>query len=227
MKDINIRHLDMGRRVRDFVDANAGEFPVGSRAAELIVAIKTAVTKMETAGAKQDAARVAGKQATDQKDALRSSILGGMRPINRTARGMEKLFPGIGAQFAMPRGGGDQPVLNRVQAFIAGGEEFAAEFAKRGVAAAAFTELGAGMTAMTDAIQAQNVALAAETQATAEVNAGQAQLKDAVRELSPIVMNTFAKDAGKLAAWKSASHVERAPKKKKTPTPPPPPPPVK
>jgi hypothetical protein len=80
---------------------------------------------------------------------------------------------------------------------------------------------------MLSSIEAQNVALAAETEATADVSAGQAQLKDAVRELSPIVMNTFAQDAGKIASWKSASHVERAPKKKKAAQPPPPPPPAK
>jgi hypothetical protein len=227
MEDINIRHIDMGRRVNDFVEANAAEFPVGSRAAELIAIVRAAVTRMETAGAKQDAARVAGKQATDQKDAVRNVILGGMRPINSTARGMDKMFPGTGAKFAMPRSYGDQVVINRVLAFIEGGAALAGEFAKRGVTAAHFTALETGRTAMLSAIAAQNDALAAETEATAEVNAGQAQLKDAVRELSPIVMNTFAKDAGKLAAWKSACHVERAPKRKKTPTPPPTPPPVK
>jgi hypothetical protein len=33
-----------------------------------------------------------------------------------------------------------------------------------------------------------------------------------------IVKNKYANDPGKLAAWLSASHVEKAPKKKETPT---------
>ncbi len=39
-----------------------------------------------------------------------------------------------------------------------------------------------------------------------------------VRILDGIVMNKYANDPGKLAAWISASHVEKAPKKK-APTP--------
>ncbi len=40
-----------------------------------------------------------------------------------------------------------------------------------------------------------------------------------VRNLDGIVKNKYANDPGKLAAWISASHVEKAPKKKETPTP--------
>jgi hypothetical protein len=40
--------------------------------------------------------------------------------------------------------------------------------------------------------------------------------------LSPIIRNIFSNDAATLAAWKSASHVERAPKKAKKAAPPPP-----
>lgn len=39
-----------------------------------------------------------------------------------------------------------------------------------------------------------------------------------VRILDGIVKNRYANDAGKLAAWISASHVEKAPKKKTPPT---------
>jgi hypothetical protein len=226
MEDINIRHLDMGRRVRDFAGTNAAAFPAGTRASELIAVVSAAVAALEAVGAKQDAARVAGKQATDQKDAARAALLDRMRPINRTARGMEKLFPGIGAQFAMPRGGGDQPVLNRAQAFVAQATPIAVEFTKRGLPANFVSGLAAAINPMMSAIEAQNEALGEETAATAAVTAAQAQLKDAVRELSPIVSNVFHDDPARLAAWQSASRVERAPKKKKA-APPPPPPPVK
>jgi hypothetical protein len=39
-----------------------------------------------------------------------------------------------------------------------------------------------------------------------------------VRILDGIVRNVYANNPGKLAAWLSASHVEKAPKKKATPT---------
>lgn len=222
MEDINIRYLQMGRRVSDFAQVHAANFPANSRASELIAAINAAVTTMETQGAKQDAADIAGKQATDEKDAARAALLDRMRPINRTARGMEKLFPGIGAQFAMPRGGGVQPVINRAQAFIAAGTPIGAEFVKRGLPSNFLTELEAAIAPMMNASEAQNRALTEQTDATAAINDAQQQLMDAVRELSPIVRNTFQADAGAVAAWKSASRVERPPKKKKQAPPPPP-----
>lgn len=226
MQDTAIRHLNMGRRVADFADTHMAAFPAGSRAVTLINAIKAAVAAMETAGAKQDAADVAGKQATDQKYAARGALLGRMRPINQTARGMEKLFPGISAQFAMPRGSGDQTVINRAQAFIAGATPIAAEFTNRGLPANFLTELAAAIAPMMNATNLQNEALGSETAATAAVNAAQKQLKDAVREFSPIVRNSFPNDAATLAAWKSASHVERAPKKATQPQPQPTPTPA-
>lgn len=36
--------------------------------------------------------------------------------------------------------------------------------------------------------------------------------------IDDIVRNGYKNDVGKLAAWSSASHVEKAPKKKETPT---------
>jgi hypothetical protein len=41
----------------------------------------------------------------------------------------------------------------------------------------------------------------------------------AARILDGIVQNKYANNPGKLAAWLSASHVEKAPKKKDPPTP--------
>jgi hypothetical protein len=37
----------------------------------------------------------------------------------------------------------------------------------------------------------------------------------ALRKLDPIIRNKYANDPATLAAWTSASHIERAPKRKK------------
>jgi hypothetical protein len=55
--------------------------------------------------------------------------------------------------------------------------------------------------------------------ATAETASKLGQMNVAVRILDGIVKNRYANDPGKLAAWISASHVEKAPKKKEPPTP--------
>jgi hypothetical protein len=213
MEDSAVRYLDMGRRVAEFTRAYAASFPAGSHASTLIAKIVAAVELMETMGAKQENAERNGRDATDRKEAKKASLLGLMRPVNRTARGMKKLFPDIGNQFAMPRTYSDQSVINVARSYITSAPPLIAEFTKRGLAANFPDALAAGVTAVESAIDAQAEALGEQTAATAGVAAGQKQLTDALHEFDPLVRNTLGNDPQALAAWKSASHVERAPKK--------------
>lgn len=221
MKDVTLRHLDMGRRVTDFTDTHTASIPAGSRAAALVVTITEAVTELEIQGAKQDAAELDGRQATDQKDAALLNLANLMRPINRTARGMEKLRPGITARFRTPRGS-NQNYLNRARAYIEEATPMAADFTGRGLPADFLTTLEVAAVTLEETITRQNAALTAKTAATAALAAAQRKLTDAVREFSPIVINIFANDPAVLASWESARHVQRAPKKTK-PAPPTPP----
>lgn len=222
MNDTTLRHLNMGRRVVVFTETHAASFPAGSRGSQLITILEAVTTALETQGAKQDAADLDGQRATEEKNAALDALLDLMRPINQTARGMEKLFPGIGGRFKMPRGS-DQNFINRARAFIAEATPMAAEFTSRGLPANFLTTLDAAITQVENAVDAQNAALGQQTTATAAVKAAQQQLTEAVREFSPIVRNILREDPAVLAAWESASHVERAPKKaQKKPAPPPP-----
>lgn len=221
MKDITRNHLDRGRRVADFNAAHAASFPAGSRASVLTTEIGAAVTALETLGAKQDAAELDRQQATDQKDAVRLILLSLLRAISGTARGMERLFPGITARFRMPRGS-DQNLLDRARAFIVEATPMAADFTGRGLPVNFLTALEAAAVALEAAITSQNQALAAQTNATAALLVTQKQLSAAVSEFSPIVRNIFAGDPATLAEWESASHVKSAPKKAKGQATPPP-----
>lgn len=221
MQDSAIRHLDRGRRVVDFTTTHTSSFPAGSRAAVLIANIMATLAAMETAGAKQEGADRAGQEATEQREAARTVLLSRMRAISQTARGMDKLHPGIADLFRMPRDGGDQILINTARAFIIEATPRAAEFTGRGLPANFLADLQDAIDQMVSAIDAQDEARGAQINATAAVKATQRQLNDDVRELSPIVRNTFRDDPATLAEWESASHVESAPKKaKKTPPPP-------
>lgn len=55
--------------------------------------------------------------------------------------------------------------------------------------------------------------------ATAETASKLRQMNVAVRTLARLGKNKYTNNPGKLAAWISASHVEKAPKKKDPPTP--------
>jgi hypothetical protein len=61
------------------------------------------------------------------------------------------------------------------------------------------------------------IAIAEHVEATADTAAKVREGMIIVRILDGIVKNKYANDPGKLAAWISASHVEKAPKKKELP----------
>lgn len=220
MQDRTVRYLNMGRRVNDFTDAQTPPFPANSRAAVLTGIIKAAVTTLETEGAKQEAAHRAGMEATARKKAAFAALLLLMSAINRIARGMNKLHPGIAALFRMPRGRADQTVLNTAYAYITEATPIIAEFTGRGLSTDFLNTFEVAINECLSTIAAQDAARNAYAKSTAAVKAAERQLIDAVGELSPIIYNTLRDDPAALATWRSASHVERAPKRAKQPTPP-------
>ena len=220
MKGIEIRQLDSGQRVREFARARPADFPAGSRAAVVRAALEAAITQTEQQAAKQDAANLDRQEATEQEQAAMNTLLGQMRALNSTARSINPLFPGLADQFKMTRGG-DQAILTRARAHIAAATPIAAEFTSRNLPASFLTDMQAAIEAVEEADNRQSAALAAQTAATAGVALALRQLRAALHELDAIVRNKYGNDPGTLAAWASASRVERAPKKAKKTTPPP------
>jgi hypothetical protein len=66
-----------------------------------------------------------------------------------------------------------------------------------------------------EAVNSRNVSASRRTQATAAIDDAIRRGKEAVRDLDQIVSNKYKKNPTKLAAWKSASHTERAPRASK------------
>lgn len=158
MKDSERNHLNMGRRLQEFRTAHTGSFPAGTRGAELFDEVDTIVDNLEKHADEQDAAALARKQATEQKESACDALRALLKQVNETARGMEKLFPGISSHFQMPRGG-DQGVISRANTFVKEAVPFQAEFVKRDLPATFFAEIGDAVKEVEDAIDRQNAAM--------------------------------------------------------------------
>jgi hypothetical protein len=221
MKDSQIRQLDAGQRVREFASAHNADFPAGTRGAVVIDALKTAISQTEKQAAAQDAANLDRQEATEEKQAAINTLLAQMRAINSTARSIDNLFPGMKDQFKMTRGSGDQVAVTRARAYITEAMPIQARFTDRGLPATFLTDLQAAIDAVGEADNHQSAALAAQTAATAGVAAALKALRTAVSEFDAIARNTYRNDQATLAALKSASLVEAAPKKSKKAAPPP------
>lgn len=158
-----------------------------------------------------------------------------MTDISRTAKSMEYAFGGISNKFQFQRNMSDANMLAKARAFYTESLAYNADFIAYGLPStlradpascatparggvAAFRRRGCGSDTF-EASFSNAASATAYTQAATADEAAKVRVRlIIVRTLDGIVRNKYANDPGKLAAWISASHVEKAPKKK-DPTP--------
>ena len=125
--------------------------------------------------------------------------------------------PTIGGKFLMPHSNGDQALLNSARAFAADSVAFSAALISVGLPATFITTLNADITAFEGLITTKGTALTGQAGATGGLENAAHQAAVALHVLKTIVPNTYKNNPVKLAAWATASHVE-----KHTPVPRPP-----
>ena len=86
------------------------------------------------------------------------------------------------------------------------------EFIKRGLPANFLEDLNEDITAFEQALAQREQGKGAQVAASATIDDLIERGMKIARELDPVMRNIYENDPGKLAAWLSASHVERAPR---------------
>ena len=223
MKDSQIHQLERGQRVIYHVTNLVPPFIEDSRGSQLTAIVQAAIADVIEQATRQDVAILERQESTELKRFAIKALLALMRAISQTARSIDNQFPGIADQFRMPRDK-EQEILNRARAYITNATPIAVQFTNRGLPLDFLAELQSAIDAVLAAETRQAAALAALTAATAGIAAALKRERDAVRELDVIMRNRYRTNPAQLAAWKSASHIQRAAKRAKentTPTPPP------
>lgn len=216
MNDDNRRRYEMQVRANKFGVDNAGDFSgIGSTKFNPLDAL---VGDLESTSAAQQSGFGEAAQQFEVKDTARENLRDVMSDISRTAKSMEYAFDGISNKFQFQRNMPDATMLAKARAWQTEAVPYEADFIAYGL----HNKFILHLTTAADAFEASfsNTAsataehVAATADEAAKVRAGMV----IVRILDGIVKNRYANDPGKLAAWISASHVEKAPKKKE-PTP--------
>lgn len=213
MKDTEIRKLEMLRRVRDFGAAHASSFPAASLAAQKFAAVGAVVAEVESHGTTQSTGKGAAQAGASAKRAARVDLREKMAAVRDTALALEEVTPGVSANFRIPRTNGDQALMSAARAFVAAATPLKNEFLQREMPATFLEDLTAAVTRFENSLNEKNASTEKRITATAAINSGLERGLKLVRELDPIVNNKFRGDAATLAAWASASHVARPPKK--------------
>ena len=144
-----------------------------------------------------------------------------MEAINRTARALALSSPGLDKRFSFPRGNNDQALLTTARSFLANAAPLKAEFLRNELPADFLERLAARIQSFEQNIAVQNQSRGARVTATSAIKNVVARGLNVLRQLDAVVRNKFAADPATLAAWESASHIERAsrPARRKSPAP--------
>ena len=197
---------------------DSGDFTTGMANTKRL-ALAAAVQDIETKNAELAAGVGETSMEVEQKGTAREILRSDVAMIADMAEGMEPDFDGITDLFRFRRNLPDADMLALARTFHLSSAAYEADFINFGMpsgfrddlnthADAFETETGDASTAKADRVGAGQ-ALAASV-ATAM------QLK---RTMDPIVKTKYAGNPGKLAAWVSASTVEKTPKPPPSPTP--------
>ena len=212
MNKQDIRRLDMLVRADQF-GTDHPLTPANARVTALLLLLKAVITQVNTLGGGQESGRGQFRGGASERLRLSKSLRKLMRKISDIGAVLDPAaYPGAREQFRMPRTKTYQDLLNRAQAFLEAVGPIKSAFVERDLPVD-FDEQLAGLIAeFTTATQLKASGLADQVQGTAGVRAATLNGVDIVRELGAILKVRYENDPGLMAAWKSASHIERPPR---------------
>lgn len=200
-------------RVGQFVADNAADFSSGIVAAQAAI-LAAVINTLQTLAGDQTAGMSDARFQYSNKATARENLREALSDIAETARSMVYQFPGIDLKFRMPRNNNDADLLAKSRAFLTDATPLKNDFIAYEMNADFLTELQETIEAFEQSVNAQGSATDAHIEATADIGAEVRKGMIAVRTMDAPVRNKYRGNAGKIAAWESASHVERESKSK-------------
>jgi hypothetical protein len=218
MTDDHTRRYEMFLRVRQMGADEAATLASNAFVNGLFNSLSQVATELETHSGAQASGLTTERQSTTSKAVARDELERDLAAIGRAARSMSQSMPGLEEKFRFSRDQNDQGLLATARMIAADALPLKAEFIKRGLSATFLDDLNDDINTFEEAGTHKTQSTATHVNATAVIEELIARGMKIVRELAPIMRNIFDDKPGKLAAWLSASHVERAPRRAKPPT---------
>jgi hypothetical protein len=219
MTDSERRRLEAFIRIRQFGVDNAADFPAGTVGATQFAAIGAVIDEIAQLAGEQAAGVGDSRQTFATKSTARENLREEMYDIVRTARSMQYQFDGIEDKFRMPVNLSDQNLLATARAFHSESLAYDQDFEEYGLDKLFREHLQTAIDAFEAAMNPTGTAIDEQVASTAEIGDAIRRGMIARRILEGVVKNKYRSNVGKLAAWLSASHVERTPVSSKPPTP--------
>lgn len=216
MTDNETRRHEMFLRVEQIGKDEVANFASNSFVTDLYNSLSQVIKELGTHASTQASGRATARQGTKSKAIARDELERDLNLISRTARGMARTIHGLEQKFRLPRALKDQDLIAVARMFATDAQPLKAEFIKRGLPANFLEDLNDDIAAFEEAITQRTQGTSTQVTSTAAIDGLIEKGMEIVRELDPVMRNMFDDNPGKLAAWLSASRVERAPRSKAT-----------
>lgn len=221
MNDLVRRILDMILKVRNFGTENAAAIAVNQIAVQNFAIINAFVDRITEKGTLKMSAIEMKIDESARRKMTRGELKKDVYEIADAGRTAKKLNRDFDNVFHITRDNlNDATLLETARSFQTSASVKTVKDVLLSVALPAdfLEDLQADTDAFEAAISGQDAATRERIDAVASIEDALPQVLQAVSILKSIVPRVFRGDAGKLADWASASHVEKAAKKPKTPT---------
>jgi hypothetical protein len=209
MTDNERRRLEAFIRIRQFGADNAADFPAGSVGAVQFAVIDSVIDEVVQLAGEQAAGVGDSRQTFATKSTARENLRDELYDIARTARSMQYEFDGIEDKFRMPVNRSDQSLLATARAFHTESAAYDNDFQAYGLDKLFRAELQTATDAFEEALNPTGTAIDEQVASTAEIGDAIRRGMIARRILEAVVKNKYRANVGKLAAWLSASHIEK------------------
>jgi hypothetical protein len=217
MKNEEVRARATLAGVCEFATAEAAFFPQLSVGGRLFAGIKSALTQVDTHASAQVGGGNTAREGTQQKALTTEDLLDLMMMIRRTARSMDHDNPGVYAKFRIPPNLSATELLGVAEHFATEAAPLKTDFIAYGLPATFLEDLNELIADVREALTDQTTGIRTRVTATAGIRETLDKAFADLRRVDPIVRNVFRDQPAKLAAWASARHLERAPRRKRSP----------
>lgn len=207
--------FDMFIRVAQFIRDNAGDFAAGIVAAQSAL-LDGVIGKLQTLTGEQTGGMSDARFQFNSKATARENLREMLSDISETARSMVYQFPGIDLKFRMARAASDADLLGKSRAFLTDAKPLKADFIAYQLDSNFLVDLQTLIDSFEQSLNAPGTATGNHVAATADIGEEVRKGMICVRTMDGAVKNKYRGNTGKLAAWLSASHVEREPQTKPT-----------
>jgi hypothetical protein len=200
--------------MKQFGVESLADFKPDSVAVMKFTELNAVIADADTESEKQFTGTTSSKQSFTTKDTARENLRGILSDIARTARAMAYDFVGINDKFKLARNRNDQQLLITARSFLSEVASFEDNFIAYEMPKTFLADLQTKITAFEQLLSETSSAIGSQVSATA--NMGKIIKRGMIirRILDGLIKNRYQDNSGKLAAWATASHIQKAGKKK-------------